>query len=662
MGVRTQAHLHAIRGCCSASYASTCLYSRMGLHHCAVIALIALAASEPAAIAAADVRAYARAPAFALPRLSPDGASLAHVAQDGDRQVVLIRALSDASTRATLSVQSKRERVRWCDWSGNDTLLCGTIAPVRAPDRIVETTRLYAIDVNSGRIRELNRTLRDDNRDHIVDFSVAGRPGSVLLQHDPSGRGYPQVSELDVSTGEMSTAVRARPPVRRWMSDGHGNVRLGIGYEQGQGRLLVRRDAPDEWRTLLEQSMQDLDALAPLAFGPGGAKLFALKHHHGRVALYRLNLDRPDVPSLVFADDVYDIEGPVILHPQTRALLAVQYVAESTRRHFFSPTEAHNAAWLDERLPGAVNLIIDRSEDNRLQLVLSGSDIEPPSLYLFDAERKALTLIGDNYPELEEKPLATMQSIAYRARDGQIIPAYLTLPAGDSSSLPAIVLPHGGPETRNAKGFDPLVQFLAAEGYAVLQMNYRGSLGYGARFAAAGVGQWGGVVHNDITDGARWLIEERIADPARVCIVGSSFGGYAALLGAARESQWYACAASFAGMSDLLAMAEYTERLQDAEIWRLRLGENARALWQMSPMARARAVETPVWMMHGRYDAVVPFSHSRRFARALRQSGKVHHLLERADCDHEMSIESCRFAYFTELARFLRTHLAPSAM
>lgn len=623
----------------------------MVLRRCAVIALISI--GTPLAAATDDVRAYARAPAFALPSLSPNGESLSHVEQNGDRQTVLIRTISDGSTRRTLSLESKRERVRWCDWSGNDVLLCGTLAPARAPDRITEATRLYAIDVRSERIRELTRTLRGP----VVDFDTAGPAGRVLLQHDPSGRGYPQVSEVDVETGDMRTAVRARPPVRRWMSDGNGTVRLGIGYEAGKGSLLVRRDGSDEWRTLLEQSLQDLDALTPLAFGADPSELFVLKHHHGRVALFRLNLERPDSPTLLFADDVYDVDGPLILHPKTGALLAVQYVAESARRHVFDPVEARNAAWLDERLPEALNLIIDRSADNRLQLVLSGSDIEPPSLYLFDTQEKRLTLIGHNYPALEEQALAPMRLIVYRARDGQAIPAYLTLPVGRSSDLPTIVLPHGGPETRTARGFDPLVQFLAAQGYAVLQMNFRGSLGYGARFAAAGVGQWGGLIHNDITDGARWLVEERIADPTGLCIVGSSFGGYAALLGAARESQWYACAASFAGISDLLAMAQYTERFQDAEIWRLRLGESARALWQMSPIARVRAVETPVLVMHGRYDAVVPFSQSRRFARALRQSSKEHRFVERTDCDHEMTIESCRIAFFENLVRFLGDHL-----
>jgi len=192
-------------------------------------------------------------------------------------------------------------------------------------------------------------------------------------------------------------------------------------------------------------------------------------------------------------------------------------------------------------------------------------------------------------------------------------------------------------------------------------MNYRGSLGYGARFAASGTGQWGGVIHNDITDGARWLVEQEIADPTRICIVGLSFGGYAALLAATREAQWYACAASYAGISDLLALSEYGRRVQNDAIWQERLGSDRQALWQMSPMARVRTVEVPTLIVHGREDPVVPYTQSRRFARELRGAGKVHRYLERIDCDHEMTIESCRGAFYAELRGFLHAALGARA-
>ena len=629
----------------------SCAEPRNGIH--VVIALGVLLGS-PSLGANDNVHLFAAAPQFAMAQLSPDGKRLSYVRQSAGLQYLVLRTLANGAEARRLSVDPARERVRWCDWAGARFVLCGTAVAVRRPEGIGERTRLYSVDADrldgDDAVRELNTGLDDPIHDHVIDL-ILSRPTTVLLQHDPAGRGYPEVAELDVATGGLRRLVRPHPPVSRWMSDGLGGVRLGLAYEDAKSSLFVRTHG-DRWSLLLEQSPTDLEAVAPLAVN-GTNEMFALKHHNGRAALFRSRLDRsPSDATLVFAHPNYDVAGPVTLDPQTGAPLAVRYVGEHEMVHTFEEAERRRRAWIDERLPETVNLIIDRSEDGRLLLVRSGSDVNPPSLYLVEPDADRLDLVGHEHPGLETRELSTMRPVAYRARDGQKIPAYLTLPRA-SDRRAAVVLPHGGPEARDWRTFDALVQFLAAEGYVVLQMNYRGSLGYGAGFAAAGAGQWGGTIHSDITDGARWLIKEGIADPARICIVGASFGGYAALLGAARESQWYACAASFAGVSDLLALSQYTERLQDAELWRQRLGGSARALWQMSPLARVHGVETPVLLMHGRYDPVTPVTQSRRFARALRASGKPHRLIERSDCDHAMTVEPCRRAFFTELQGFL---------
>lgn len=601
------------------------------------------------------MRAFGSAPKFAMAQLAPDGERLSYVEQSGGLQYAVIRTLETGAEVRTLSVVPARERIRWCDWAGPLYLLCGTAVAVRRPEGVGERTRLYSIHA-TGSVRELNTRLQDPIRDHVIDL-VPSQPTNVLLQHDPIGRGYPQIAELDVSTGALRTVVRPQPPVTRWMSDGRGTVRLGLGYEDSMSSLFIRGAAGEEWSLLAKQPINGLETTAPLAVTSRN-EMYGLKHHDGRAALFRspLSVSSTDRATLVFAQPRYDIAGPVTIDPHTGALLAVQFIAEHELVHAFDEAEQHRRAWIDEQLPGTANLILDRSDHGRTLLVRSTSDVNPPSLYLAEPHSGRLELIGHEHPELEMRDLASMRPVAYRARDGQSIPAYLTLPRKGSRG--AVVLPHGGPEARDWLTFNPLVQFLAAEGYAVLQMNYRGSLGYGAGFAAAGARQWGGVMHNDITDGARWLIEQRIADPARVCIVGASFGGYAALLGAARESQWYACAVSFGGVFDLMALSRHAERLQNADAWRERLPGSTRALWQMSPLARVQAVETPVLLMHGRRDALAPVSQSRRFARALRRAGKPHVYLERGDCDHAMTIDSCRLAFFTELQRFLRSAMS----
>jgi dipeptidyl aminopeptidase/acylaminoacyl peptidase len=599
---------------------------------------------------------FARAPRLALTTLSPDGRHLSYVEQTGSMQHTVIRSLASGAATRVLSLESERERIRWCGWVGVRHVLCGSVSPVRRRNRVFERTRLYGIDAGAQTVHELNVRLQDPVRDQVIDF-VASRPAHALLQHDPLGRGYPEVVELNAASGALRVIERAHPPVRRWMSDGRGRVRLGISYDGGIAGLHRRRPGTDDWELYHEQSLTDPDALGPLAFGQHSSELLVLKHHQGRAALFRINVDRqPPDPILLFADPAYDVAGPLVQDPSTRALLAVRYVAEVERSHFFDSAEAARQAWIDEQLPDAVNSVIDRSHDGNRLLVQSASDVDPPSLYLAELSPQRLTMLAHLYPELETRKLAATQPMTYRARDGQRIPAYLTLPAR-ARSLPAVILPHGGPEARDSKSFNPLVQFLASQGYAVMQMNFRGSLGYGAGFAAAGAGQWGGVIHNDITDATRWLVEQGIADPTRICIVGMSFGGYAALLGAVRESEWYACAVSFAGATDLMALAQHAQRLPGAHIWKERLGGSQRGLWEMSPLSNVRTMETPVLLMHGPNDPVVPISQARRFARAMNEAAKPHLLIERADCDHEMSVESCRVAFYTELARFLRERL-----
>lgn len=622
--------------------------SRARLEYIGVVLLLACSAAH----ASGDsVRAFARAPAFAYATLSPSGTLVSFVEQIDSRQVVMMRALAGGDPQPTLSVQPPHERVRWCGWADERYVLCGTVVTARKQHGVFESTKLYSIDAVSHRVLELSVRLQAGARDQVIDLTPA-QPRSVLLQQDPAGRGFPEVVELDVATGETRSRVRAHPPVRSWMSDGRGEIRLGLAYEQRTARLFVPKDG--EWVAVLEQSLSDPAAIGPLAFGERASQLYVLKHYRGRAALYRWDIGDSGAATLLFADPMFDVSGPLVLHPTTRELLAVRYQAESPSIHLFAAAERELHAWLDRELPNAVNEITARSLDGLRLLVTSSADTNPPSVYFVDAASQRIELLAHQFPELERRPLAPMRAFMYSARDGQRIPAYLTQPIGRDTPGPAIVLPHGGPETRDVRKFDALVQFLVSQGYAVLQMNYRGSQGYGAGFAAAGAQQWGGVIHNDITDGARWLVEQRIADAARLCIVGTSFGGYAALLGAARESQWYACAASFGGATDLLAFAEFTRRLPEADMWRERLGDDGRALWQMSPLALERRIETPVLLMHGRRDAVVPISQSRRLARALRSAGKEHRLVERSDCDHDMTGDSCRVAIFAALGDFLR--------
>jgi dipeptidyl aminopeptidase/acylaminoacyl peptidase len=631
-----------------------------GLHGSAAPAALALAlliATVPLLTSAAvAAEPYYRSPEFDTPRLSPDGEWITFQRQEGGRQWIMVQRTSGADLRSLFGVALPLERVRHCVWTGPVGLACGIGKAVRRRGLWLEEARLHVFDLNSGAHR-LAQASRDPVADRVIDtFPDDGT--ALLLVHDENGDGFPEVSRVDLATGARRRVVAQRPPVRHWVSDRRGSVRLGLSLEQGSGSVFVRDTGSGELSLLARQELADPQAFGPIGFGANESELYAIRLYDGRYSLFHVDLARGGAMSLMYTDPVYDVLGPLDLARGTRELLGVRYLATYPQAHFFDNSAAAGQRWLDERLPGNANYVLERSRDGSRQLVWSEGDIDPPTLHLFDTRQQTLRSIGNLFPKLEGAHLARTQPLTFRARDGQVIPAYLTLPTGQAAvGLPAIVLVHGGPETRDYWRFDPLVQFLAAQGYAVLQPNFRGSAGYGADFLAAGAAHWGSTIHRDITDGAHWLAEEGYADAHRICIVGQSFGGYAAMLGAARESSVYRCAASFAGVSDLVALAEFKERFEFADIWRARIGSDRSVLAQMSPLSLVQLVETPLLVIHGPEDAVVPVAQSRRFAAALERAGKDHVYLEPPECDHDMTADACRRTVFAALAAFLKRHL-----
>jgi dipeptidyl aminopeptidase/acylaminoacyl peptidase len=272
--------------------------------------------------------------------------------------------------------------------------------------------------------------------------------------------------------------------------------------------------------------------------------------------------------------------------------------------------------------------------------------------------------VGDEYPALADAPLGEVRSLSYKARDGTSIPAYLTLPPGAAQkNLPLVVLPHGGPEARDEYEFQWWPQFLATRGYAVLQPQFRGSTGYGDAFRRAGYGQWGGLMQDDVTDGVKAMIEQGIADPKRVCIVGASYGGYAALAGAAFTPDLYRCAVSVSGVSDLPAMLG-TERTQSGDesnsvaYWKESIGSPYdKNVIERSPARAAQQVRIPILLIHGLDDTVVPIAQSETMARELDKAGKPYSFVKLTGEDHWMSRAETRLEIMKEIEKFLGSNL-----
>jgi dipeptidyl aminopeptidase/acylaminoacyl peptidase len=312
-------------------------------------------------------------------------------------------------------------------------------------------------------------------------------------------------------------------------------------------------------------------------------------------------------------------------------------------------------------LPDRFSSIVGGSRDGKKILIAAYSDVKPRSYYVLDIGAMKIDLIGVSNQALEKATLAPMKTIGVPSGD-ITIPGYLTLPSGkDPRNLPMVVYPHGGPYARDRWGYDEVVQMLASRGYAVLQLNFRGSSGLGEKWLNAGWREWGGAIHDDITAGARWAIAQGIADPQRVCIVGWSYGGYAALLGVAREPDLYRCAASIAGVSDLNALKGQERFFYGGSVAaRESIGADKRELREDSPLQHAQKVKAPVLLVHGDVDHVVLASHSTDMAKALRKHNVATELVIIEDGGHSLDRPEMRLTLFRKLEAFLAKNLGDS--
>jgi dipeptidyl aminopeptidase/acylaminoacyl peptidase len=287
--------------------------------------------------------------------------------------------------------------------------------------------------------------------------------------------------------------------------------------------------------------------------------------------------------------------------------------------------------------------------------VVSQSDMHPDQYYVLDINDKKLINVGSANPALEDVSLAPVKAVTIRAADGQVLPGYLTLPAGSNGkNLPTVVFPHDGPYERTGWGFDPMVQFMASRGYAVVQVNFRGSTGYGEQWYKAGLRNWGTVMVDDINAATKWAIAEGVAQPGHICIAGWDFGGYAALMSAIREPALYRCAVSIAGISDLRAFAVEKKRFYGGLEWSdYAIGENNSGLVTGSPLRMPDKVSVPVLLVHGDRDVEVDVDHSHRMARALAREKKKFELVVIPDGNHSLSRYEWRETLLTKLEAFL---------
>lgn len=472
---------------------------------------------------------------------------------------------------------------------------------------------------------------------------------------------------LRVEAGETSGRIHEKGMVDTydWFIDGKGVVQARVDADEEADifRVLTKRDGA--WNTVYEEKRRSAAfRVEGLARG-GGAIVISAEYESADNRTARLLEFSGETRLLPFADPRKIVKGAVTDH--TRTVLGVEYAGLVPTYDFADRAlDAEVKALMEGYPEDAVTFKSMTDDANKLLFHISGGKT-PPGYFLFDREAGTITRIASEYSSLTEKDIAPVTSIVYPARDGLKITALLTRPPQTpfGQKSPLIVMPHGGPHAYDALGFDWLAQFFASRGYLVFQPNFRGSDGFGVAFREAGYREWGGKMQDDITDGVNLLIKKGWAQPQRVCIIGASYGGFAALAGGAFTPDLYQCVAAIAPVSDLVAHVDSLEK-GDAGwtgVWAAEhIGDREKdrdMLRERSPIEAAENFTAPVLLIHGVDDTIVPFKHSERIEAALKQAGKEVTLVKLKNEDHWLSQSETRLQTLRELDKFVAVNIGP---
>jgi dipeptidyl aminopeptidase/acylaminoacyl peptidase len=404
----------------------------------------------------------------------------------------------------------------------------------------------------------------------------------------------------------------------------------------------------------------------PIGFAPDNHTLYVLSNiNRDTQALHTYDPDQRQLGEAIFAHAVVDA-GDILQAPGDNRLLEVRYEFERPETLAVDPAWAELRAAVAAALPDTVNEVVSISADEQRMLVLAFSDRNAGSFYLLDQQQQQLHFYASRITWLAPDAMAAMQPVTLNARDGVTLRGYLTLPPGsDGNNLPLILHPHGGPYgIRDSWGFNRAVQFLASRGYAVLQVNFRGSGGYGKRFMDIAWQQWGLAMQDDLTDAVQWAIREGIADPQRVCIYGASYGGYATMAGITTTPELYSCAVNYVGVVDLDELHDYWNASPIASgigAWFRRAIGDPRAdrerIAATSPINNLDGLEIPLFIVHGRRDPRVPVAQADLLARELRRRKIDYEMLIKNDEGHGFAKEENNFELYTQLEAFFAEHL-----
>jgi len=617
------------------------------------------------------LQSFSQLPTVAKPDLSPNGQQIAFVQNYLDPETSVLTTVNLLSGAKKMLVQSDNEKIKlnWFRWANEQTIIVSVRYASKQRGVAFTETRLLAFDVQGDDTNQRN-LIRHSGvsgpshisqfQDNVVSF-LPDDPDHILVAIDLDVANLPSVYKLNINNKRKTRIEKGKMEVRDWMADQQGNLRLGVAlnYESGEASIRYRLAGQDDWLTMFAHNALQDSGIKPLGFANNPNILYYRAYKDDKLTLYKIDLVTQE-SSLVFDDADYDVDGSLIYSVSRKEVIGIRHAQADGGRVYWDEADQKLQRAIDAAMSDTDNYLVDYSDDENTYLLYTENNFTPGAFYLGQRKEKSLTLLFEQYPLLLPDVLSPHKLVTYTTRDGTEIEGYLTVPKGTKTPIATILHPHGGPGAREYGGFDYWTSFFANRGYAVFRPNFRGSSGYGKQFAESQMQGWGLTMQDDLTDAAQWLIEQQIADPKRLCIVGASYGGYAAAMAAVKTPDLFACAVSFAGVMDLDMLVSKSRYFLNKKFVRQQIGEDDDDLEARSPYYNAAKITIPLLLLHGEDDRVVDVRQSREMYDELRDLGKPVRYVEFENGDHFLSIQRNRHLAFAEMETFLQKYLGPS--
>ncbi len=623
-------------------------------------------AVQPAFAAQKSLEYFFKKPRLTAFQLSPNGQNLAVLEQVEGRMNLVITNLEDR--KAVVVSREKDRDIHSFMWANNDRLLFFV-------DKVGnESIGIFAVNKDASKFRVLAKPVETQlnlGRKPIELISVLdlliGDDDHILVTSNKRHRVNSDVYRMNIHSGRKKLVLRNPGNIVSWTTDWQGNI-IGGEYSDGEytGFLVFNKKTKkfeEKTRFRFDEPLfspifitgDGLNGYARSTINPDGST-------RDKAALFKLRLDTMKLGDLVYEHNVVDCCIP-IGNRKTRDIIGVTYTVDKPKFVYLNPVWKARMDDIDQKLPHTLNRISSMDIDESIAVVSSESSRQPTRYYLFDMDAGSLEALPGSMPWVESAEMAEMKPIKIIARDGLQLHGYLTLPPGtNGKNLPLIMNPHGGPWARDRWGFNPETQFLANRGYAVMQVNFRGSVGFGRSHLNKGNKQWGRAMQDDLSDAVQWAVDRGIVNKDRICIYGGSYGGYAVMAGLTFTPELYRCGINYGGITKLALLFKtmpaswdvkrimMTERVGDPE-------KEKEFLEQWSPTNHADKIQVPVFMAYGLLDTSVTIEHALEMEKAMKKQGVDYELMIKKREGHGFQIQENRYDFYATMESFLAESL-----